>query len=181
MPPYAYLPLQKALHSTRVLQILPGGKGSGIHCQIFDYTIRHDRASGPYEALSYAWGDPAERRRIYVQNHETWTVEPSFLDVTEQLHIALHYLRDPAFPRLMWIDAICIDQANLQERAVQVRFMANTYAHASRVIVWLGEEADDSTRTLGRIEELAAEARRNDADSSDLLYRDSSEPWRNLA
>lgn len=56
---------------------------------------------------------------------------------------------------------MCIDQDNVLERAVQVRSMVTIYLHASRVVVWLGEEADDSTMALASIERAAQDCRRS--------------------
>jgi hypothetical protein len=164
MERYTYRPLRPEPNSTRLLQIAPGGKGSEIYCLIFDHTIQRDQVSSPYEALSYVWGDPTERRRIGLR--DTGTEGPlqrnvSYLDITTNLYAALQRLRDTAFPRLLWVDAICIDQENMQERAVQVRSMATIYIHASRVIVWLGAETDDSTLALADIERVAQARRRS--------------------
>jgi hypothetical protein len=71
------------------------------------------------------------------------------------LYAALSRLRDPDLPRLLWADAVCIDQQNLQERSDQVRLMASIYSSAIRVIVWLGEEADDSALAFASMEEVA--------------------------
>jgi hypothetical protein len=157
MEGYVYRPLPETPCSTRLLQILPGDNGTNIYCLIFDYTLQTNRASGPYEALSYVWGDPTERRRIFVQDAEApmtkerWS---SYLDITTNLYSALQRLRDPFIPRMMWIDAVCIDQTNLQERAAQVQFMVSIYSHAHFVIAWLGEEADNSTEVLASLEDL---------------------------
>jgi hypothetical protein len=164
MEQYTYRPLRDAPDSTRLLQIQPGVQGSEIHCLLFDYTIDQTRASGPYEALSYAWGDPTERQRIYVQDvqHQASISDVLlYLDVTTNLYAALQRLRDNIFPRLMWVDALCIDQENLQERATQVQFMVKIYLYATRVIVWLGAEADDSTSALVAIEDTAVRARQS--------------------
>jgi hypothetical protein len=59
--------------------------------------------------------------------------------------------------RILWIDAICIDQENLKERGQQVRLMAGIYTKASRVLVWLGETADNSDQALLEIVRIAAE------------------------
>jgi hypothetical protein len=158
MEPYTYRPLLPAPYSIRLLQILPGDEESDIYCNIYDYSIPRDRASGPYEALSYVWGDPNERQRIYVQDAKTANTdrgEVGYLDVTVNLYVALQRLRDVVFPRLMWIDAVCIDQENLQERAAQIQFMAMIYSYAIRVVVWLGDEANDSTVVFAELEKVA--------------------------
>jgi hypothetical protein len=137
---------------------LPGDEGTDIHCQIIDYTIRSNGRSALYEALSYAWGEPTHTREIYVQHAcdtEGSSVDPSFLEVTNNLYAALSRLRDPDLPRLLWADAVCIDQQNLQERSDQDRLMASIYSSAIRVIVWLGEEADDSALAFASMEEVA--------------------------
>jgi hypothetical protein len=56
----------------------------------------------------------------------------------------------------MWIDAVCINQDDLAERASQVRFMARIYSHASCVVVWLGEEGDNSAELFATIEDIAS-------------------------
>ncbi|KAK7191269.1 HET domain-containing protein [Paraphaeosphaeria sporulosa] len=61
------------------------------------------------------------------------------LNITTNLYIALRYLRQDDADRIMWVDAVCIDQNNLQERGHQVSQMCNIYSCAERVIFWLGE------------------------------------------
>lgn len=165
MESYLYRPLCQAQYSTRLVQILPGQHDSDINCIIYDYTLRSGQAPGPYEALSYAWGDSKQRQRIYVRDawssnecdtyvRDAWSSnerDTSYLDVTANLFIALRRLRDSDFPRLMWIDALCIDQGNLDERSTQVAFMVLVYAHAKSVLVWLGEEADGSSDLFGNL------------------------------
>jgi hypothetical protein len=60
-------------------------------------------------------------------------------------------LRDPDLPRVMWIDAVCINQNDLEERGDQVQIMALIYAYAAKVTVWLGEEADGSNEAMQEI------------------------------
>jgi hypothetical protein len=61
------------------------------------------------------------------------------LPIRENLYAALLHLQDPELPRLLWVDAICIDQSHSKEKAEQIPLMAEVYAKASRVIVWLRE------------------------------------------
>jgi hypothetical protein len=165
MAPYVYRPLRTARNSTRLLQILPDVQGTDIHCLMFDYTLSQDRASGPYEALSYVWGDSTEPRQIFVRDArptEPRPETPTHLDVTANLYAALQRLRDRFIPRLLWIDAVCINQELVEERAAQVLFMAKIYLCASRVVVWLGEESDDSSHALAGLEQAAMNVRRGD-------------------
>ena len=71
--------------------------------------------------------------------------------VTVNLYTALSRLRDPSLQRILWVDAICINQENPEEQGQQVQLMAKIYSKAHRVIVWLGEAADDSDEALRAI------------------------------
>lgn len=72
------------------------------------------------------------------------------------LHAALLRLRDHCFERVLWVDAICIDQKNPKEQGQQVQLMARIYSSANRVIVWLGEETEE---TKGALDDLLLAAR----------------------
>jgi hypothetical protein len=94
----------------------------------------------PFDALSYAWGSGDGSKSILIDNHE--------YGVGANLHAALLHLRDGFVDRIVWVDAICIDQTNTEEKSRQVQSMAKIYAKASRVIVWLGEAAATSDQAL---------------------------------
>jgi hypothetical protein len=61
------------------------------------------------------------------------------------------------FATNIWVDAICIDQSNLEERKQQVQLMAKIYSKAHRVIVWLGREAVNAEGVLEDIRLAANE------------------------
>lgn len=75
------------------------------------------------------------------------------------LHAALLHLRYPDRTRTLWIDAICINQANITERGRQVGMMKDIYRSATRVVIWLGDERDDSPLSMEIAKEIAASAR----------------------
>jgi Heterokaryon incompatibility protein (HET) len=109
-----------------------------IICELFHIT--HLMATPYYEALSYAWGTKLASRFILVDGKR--------LSVTENLFSALHHLRRKHCHRLLWVDAICIDQSNLEERSQQVQIMDNIYQNATNVIVWLGPSTPESKLAL---------------------------------
>ncbi|KAK3361634.1 heterokaryon incompatibility protein-domain-containing protein [Lasiosphaeria ovina] len=76
-----------------------------------------------YEALSYTWGDPHQRRSISIDGRSSL--------VTANLHAALVSLRDGLLERIVWVDAICINQDDNQEKGNQIRYMAEIYSKAS--------------------------------------------------
>ncbi|KAI1015049.1 hypothetical protein LB503_004022 [Fusarium chuoi] len=79
------------------------------------------------------------------------------MSVRANLHAALLHLRDHFIERIIWIDAICINQEDNDEKGRQVQSMAEIYAKATRVIVWLGEVADKSDYALEAIRAAAEE------------------------
>jgi Heterokaryon incompatibility protein (HET) len=83
-----------------------------------------------YEALSYVWGDPAIKHAVEVDGKE--------LFITTNLGAALRRLRRLNVTRIMRVDAICIDQDNIEERSAQLQLMARIYHGASSVVIWLG-------------------------------------------
>jgi hypothetical protein len=112
-----------------------------IECRLFNYPLQElGEGTHLYEALSYVWGNPNNPRSISIDKHD--------LTITINLHAALLCLRDRFIDRIIWIDAICINQGDMIEKGMQVRYMAEIYGKASRVIVWLGEAENDSDRAL---------------------------------
>jgi hypothetical protein len=136
MSQYEYSPLPSESHSIRLLRLMPydnkSTTTSEIECELFEYSLQ-DQSKGThlYEALSYAWGSLEKPCSISIKKEN--------LAVTNNLHSALLRLRDRALERVLWVDAVCIDQDNNEERKHQVELMAKIYSNAHRVIVWLGE------------------------------------------
>ncbi|KAK4115357.1 hypothetical protein N656DRAFT_703708 [Canariomyces notabilis] len=58
--------------------------------------------------------------------------------IHHNLHLALLHLRSPTHPLAVWVDAVCIDQGNIEERNAQVALMSFIYMRAAKVVVWLG-------------------------------------------
>lgn len=169
LPPYEYQPIRTGPNNIRLLQILPGTGNAEIFCQVFQYTLRIEKAFGLYEALSYVWGDAADPQSINVKNAKD--EQYSTISVTRNLFAALCRLRDPDLPRTVWIDAICINQHDLEERASQVRIMARIYAYAVSVTVWLGEEADDSSKVLNLLRRIVADDVKYSYNSKEIAKR----------
>ena len=104
----------------------------------------------PYTALSYVWGEPDPGK------HKI-SLDGSALDVTPNLHAAidtLSRLEDLTRQRL-WIDAICINQDDLDERAFQVRLMRDLYSRGRQTIAYLGPEDDEVELGLYWLERLS--------------------------
>lgn len=99
---YKYKRLDLATDAIRLIRILKGDTGP-IMCEIIE-THLSQADSVPYEALSYVWGNNKRRHKIWVDG--------CLFTVTKNLFEALSNLRQPGKDRVLWIDAICIDQSH---------------------------------------------------------------------
>ncbi|CCD51186.1 hypothetical protein BofuT4_P085480.1 [Botrytis cinerea T4] len=149
MSSHLYSLLPENGNNIRMLRLLPSeDEAAPLHCELCNYSLqRSSIRTHLYEALSYVWGDPKQTLSIYVDKAQ--------FQVTVNLHAALLQLRDYSFERIIWVDAICIDQNNKEERKQQVQLMAQIYISAHRVIVWLGEQTVEKQGALEDIQ-LAA-------------------------
>lgn len=141
--------------SIRLLQLEPQydeiGAVSQIACKLSTYDIE---TAPPYKALSYTWGAaydddfhvvttdlvamnplPKEIRPVY---NASLICNGTAVEITQNLFDALTHLRDIQQIDLIWIDALCINQQNVEERSAQVSLMSEIYSSASEVVVWLG-------------------------------------------
>lgn len=130
MARYKYSPIDLEGPSLRLVRLFKGSFPDSIRCEIFLAWLRGYEIGMPYEALSYTWGSIERTSKI--------TTNDCTLAVTENLHHALRYLRYKDRDRILWIDLICIDQNNFQERSHQVAQMRDIYKEAENVLIWLG-------------------------------------------
>lgn len=107
LAPFQYSPLVAPIH-IRVLDILPGNHNSEIRFRLREKELGDGDV---YHALSYAWGPPDFTHKIYSAE--------SFIQVTENLWEALRRYRKAGESITLWVDAVCIDQSNEQERSQQ--------------------------------------------------------------
>ena len=99
-----------------------------------------------YVALSYVWGDPADRLEI--------VVDGKIFPVTRNLYSALKRVREPDHELLLWVDAVCIDQSNVKERGSQVKLMKRIYRQAELVVGYVGEPGEGSDLLLPQMEAI---------------------------
>lgn len=134
---YKYTPLDD--QQIRLMVLHPGAFVDPVHCTIIRADIQHHPQ---FEAVSYTWagedGNSALCRYIKCGRAQ------KLLSVTANCEAALRRLRLQSFKRVLWMDAICIDQESTNERNHQVRLMSKIYSLAQRVLVYLGEEDGNS-------------------------------------
>lgn len=159
MSAYQYKPLDQSLDEIRIVTLSEATEESDpVTCTLTHVSLDH---APHYQALSYHWGDASVTRDIDVND--------CTFSVTGNLEAALRELRAQRGRRL-WIDAICIDQADLEERNRQVLRMGEIYSKAEKVIVWLGIGSDDSDLAVDLFEALALGERNADASDDDLNW-----------
>ncbi|CVK90848.1 related to heterokaryon incompatibility protein (het-6OR allele) [Fusarium proliferatum] len=131
-----YHPLPGA-STFRVLEIL-AGDDDVVQCKLHVCSLQTNEAA--YEALSYTWGTPgiSSHRKIEIISNGA----SHSMSISGSLHIALRELRRSNTSRVIWADAICINQEDVKERGQQVVLMGQIFSGAWKVVVWLGEESD---------------------------------------
>ncbi|KAK7997463.1 hypothetical protein PG989_005503 [Apiospora arundinis] len=127
----AYTPLDAQREQIRLLHLLPGSWEDSVCCTTSIVDISEEPI---FESLSYAWGDPSVTRAVFLNGHAT--------PVTVNLFAALRRLRYPNLRRCLWADALCINQADLEEKSRQVSLMGKIYSGATRGLMWLGEYSE---------------------------------------
>ncbi|KAK4159406.1 heterokaryon incompatibility protein-domain-containing protein [Cladorrhinum sp. PSN259] len=141
---YVYRPLEPG-QQTRLIQLHPASNPSEpLRCDLVHVNGNGQR----YSAISYAWSesrmailDPALQVRTSANSYAA-------LQITPSLHGALRALRSSTETRVLWADAVCINQSDNGEKAHQVRAMGEIYANSSSVQIWLGEDYEDGERAL---------------------------------
>lgn len=152
---FSYQPLDISLQEIRLLTILPGDYSDTLECKVTHVSLS---ACPAYSALSYVWGDGLSdsqhprRKSLLLNNAE--------VSATTNLLSALRQLRPSAGGQrvLVWVDALCINQADVAERSQQVSMMRDIYSSAERVIIWLGEADEDSDQAFDTLPLIAKES-----------------------
>lgn len=131
-PLMLYRPLDARRRGIRLLR-LDFSVSDRISC-----TLEHtdlESYQGSYDALSYAWGHAHELHPIWIDEHQ--------IQVRSNLYCFLHTLRDQKWRRWpVWIDQLCIDQGNVQEKESQIGLMREIYEKAHETLIWLGPDPD---------------------------------------
>ncbi|KAK3367919.1 heterokaryon incompatibility protein-domain-containing protein [Podospora didyma] len=137
---YGPLPLDGQF---RLLEILPGTDDAPLDCRLQICSVSDNRNA--YEALSYTWKTENEANAYTVaDSHKTVQCNGVEMRVGGNLHMALRRLRCAGRIRVIWADAICINQKDIEERGYQVAAMGDIFRNAHSVLVWLGPDEDSA-------------------------------------
>lgn len=134
---FLYAPMNPNSQEIRLIVLKPPREpGDVIRCALIRESLARDIQ---FEALSYRWGEEYDDQEIFVDGLR--------VPVRKNLRDALCHLRCTQ-DRTFWIDALCIDQSNIEERNHQVGQMSQIYKKSWRVLIWLGLKGEDSHLAL---------------------------------
>ncbi|KAI0183111.1 heterokaryon incompatibility protein-domain-containing protein [Xylaria flabelliformis] len=158
--PYVYTPVTE--RQFRLIHLPPGHDDVYVEISVEDLTNDKCHNYKSYEALSWQWGkeDPQGGNVIYIRNarngecertcesrheeegeeefesgYEPMPVRPNLLWALKRIRQCYHGFK----PFWLWVDFICINQADIEERQDQVQWMTEIYGNARRAHVWLGK------------------------------------------
>ncbi|KAH7268136.1 hypothetical protein MRS44_011579 [Fusarium solani] len=141
-----YTPLSDDATSIRIVRLAPSNTSD--HISVTAQLIETSWNECSYEALSYCWGRHYRTKTILLNGQQ--------VKVTADLHDALEQFCLEGETRSLWIDAICINQHDPDEKSVQVQRMQDIYRNAKQVLVWIGKEKDHTGLAFEQIQRLLA-------------------------
>ncbi|KAF3763917.1 hypothetical protein M406DRAFT_262937, partial [Cryphonectria parasitica EP155] len=121
----------------------------GIPGSILEGSLRKVRLSDgvEYQPVSYTWANYDDEdngifKCLYLSDRDC------LMEIKDNCAMALSRLRDPTTDRTIWVDAICVNQEDPDERSRQVKLMHRIYARAFTVLVYLGEESEENCSNM---------------------------------
>jgi hypothetical protein len=167
---YATLPDD---HSIRMLTLQAGVPGDPLCGKLEFFNIN---CGDQYETISYTWGELDRGSEMICDN--------GVIEITSSLESALSRLRLKERERRLWVDQVCINQDDKEERSQQVQFMNRIYENALHVLVWLGEDeqkmADLAFKLVLELDETFQNKEKREKfriDHTNDLEARSKEPW----
>ena len=138
-----YEKLSHARQEIRLLSLAPGRLDDQPRCDIKVVSLQHELN---FVALSYVWGDETNRKEILLRGHP--------FSVTANLEEALRYVQQIQCSSPIWIDALCIHQADPEEKGQQVALMADIYSRACTTYMWIGPPVYFSNVAMDSIKKI---------------------------
>jgi hypothetical protein len=152
MSTYTYHKLDPTSREIRLIKIVPSNtteafeNGRPVECSMCCASLDSPPS---YVALSYVWGDPARKKDL--------NIDGKIVRITESLDTALRHLRSfggNITSRPLWIDALCINQDDNDEKSCQVGQMRDIYRKCFNTIVWLGPATEERNIAMDQIHRL---------------------------
>lgn len=155
---YVYTPLDRGVkRAIRTIRVLPDTEHGYISCRLKDATT-----DAQYSALSYTWGSDKDAQEAVLINGKPFKVRQNLFAFLR--HARKHFADKP-----LWIDAICINQEDIEEKSRQVKMMWRVYTETREVLVWLGPKVDHVGHAIRCMDKYAE---MNDAEMAISSARD---------
>lgn len=120
----------------RVMELSPGEyEDPEIHCKIKHITLEPEK----FDAVSYTWGDYSNRPEVLYCNDRRDTI-----NITSDCYNMIRRLRREKMTVTIWIDAICINQDDNDEKNQQVQMMGKIYATSRVTVIYIGDSTPGS-------------------------------------
>jgi hypothetical protein len=84
--------------------------------------------------------------------------------------------RERSTPRRLWIDAICINQSDFDERNQQIRLMSKIYSNSKNIDVWLGDQSEGSDQAMDFLSRLGRETLRGETNAGAWILKEMTTP-----
>ncbi|QDS75626.1 hypothetical protein FKW77_006754 [Venturia effusa] len=172
---YTYKPLDRG-ESIRILVLQPASEflsplaGELLHDDR-EHILNDLADSQQYETVSYAWGETIFTHWITLDG-------TARLSITANVDSMLRHLRKGHRRVRLWVDAICLNQEDAEEKAVQVQLMGEIYQHAHKLHIWLGPGDDeDAVRVFRYFQYGLRTAKSMKRDRTSVL---SHVPWSSI-
>ncbi|KAK1749614.1 heterokaryon incompatibility protein-domain-containing protein [Echria macrotheca] len=144
---YTYAALNVEKKQIRLIKLERRYPGCDIPCKLVQFPLAE---ALPYEAISYTWGSKVKDHLVFFGG--------KWLPTTRNVYQLLHDRSSFSRTRWLWIDAVCINQDDVEEKNTQVQMMGEIYRAAERVIIWLDDRKlthTDIARAFLLLEEVA--------------------------
>lgn len=143
---FQYEPLADPQNYIRLIEVQSldenPATSASVLCRLDTFSL--DQAP-PYHAVSYTWGDPFQTTWIQVNGAP--------MKVRQNCEYVLKQAWWHGGCRYHWVDAICINQDDMNEKTEQVQIMGQVYKDAVIVLACVGQHADDSEFLFRKLRE----------------------------
>ncbi|KAI1111155.1 putative heterokaryon incompatibility protein [Nemania sp. NC0429] len=126
----------------RLLKLSKSTPWSPVRCELTAVPL--DKVPG-FETISYTWGARRVMKPLILNRRR--------IEVSERVYDIVHDRASSLMTRYIWIDSICINQDDEDEKSSQVRLMRNIFSSSYQTIVWLGY-APDANDAVGFLAHL---------------------------
>jgi hypothetical protein len=153
------------------LLVLHSGQFDDASSATLVHSSLDDLRNSTYETVSYVRGDASLKAQLLVDN--------AILEIPASASTVLRQVRYKDKTRRPWIDAVCINQADLEERQQQVSYMRYIYTNSSRNIIYLGHSdsyTEAALETIGAILADLASQVQSYSKLQGLLYNSDGSP-----